>query len=93
MITYFVNLTGVKTYWDFYEVLIKGLEFPDWCGKTPDAIWDLLTGYAEHPAIIRIQGMNRLPKSLSDEVECFKKIIADLPVMAPYADYQFVFYD
>ena len=32
MKTYFVNLTGVKTYWDFYEVLIKGLEFPDLCG-------------------------------------------------------------
>ena len=93
MKTYFVNFTGVKTYWDFYEALIKGLEFPDWCGKNTDAIWDLLTGYAEEPAIIRIQGMNRLPKSLSVQVERFKEIIAELPVDAPYVNYQFVFYD
>ena len=35
MKTYFVNFTGVKTYWDFYEALIKGLEFPTGAGKTP----------------------------------------------------------
>lgn len=66
---YIVNFTGVKTVWYFYEVLIKGLELPEWCGKNPDAIWDLLTGHVEYPAIIYIQGIKSLPKNLHEESE------------------------
>ena len=93
MKTYFVDFTGVKTYWDFYEALREGLELPNWFGKNTDALWDMLTGYMEDPAIIRIQGLDRLPKSLSVQVERFKEVIAELPIDAPYVDYQFVFYD
>ena len=69
-----IDFKGVKTYLGFYEALIKGLEFPDWCGKNPDAIWDLLTGYMEHPATIYIKGIGSLPKDLEDEADLMMKI-------------------
>ena len=71
---YTVNFSGVKTMWDFYEALIKGLEFPEWCGKTPDAIWDLLTERVGHPAIMYVYGLKQLPKDLQDEGELISKI-------------------
>ena len=29
---YEIDLGEVKTYWDFYKALQKGLELPAWCG-------------------------------------------------------------
>ena len=52
---YIVDFENVTNYSEFYEVLIKGLEFPEWCGKNPDAIWDLLTGWLEYPALVEIK--------------------------------------
>ena len=51
---YTIDFTAVKTVWYFYEAIKKGLELPDWFGKNLDALWDMLTGYIEYPAIIYI---------------------------------------
>jgi len=75
MKSFTVDFTGVKTDWQFYEVLIKGLEFPDWCGKNPDAIWDMLTGYMEYPNTIYLHRVNQLPKDLISEGELIIRIL------------------
>ena len=59
---YTINFDKVSAYSELYECVIKSLEFPDWCGKNADAIWDLLTGYAKYPAIIVVIGAENLPK-------------------------------
>lgn len=74
MKTFTVDFTGVKTYWEFYTALIKGLGLPDWCGKNPDVIWDMLTGYIECPPIVYLEGINKLHKELNSE----KDIIIDV---------------
>lgn len=64
MKSYTVDFTGVKTYWQFYEALMKGLGLPEWFGKNADALWDMLTGYIEYPATICLYGVNKLPQDL-----------------------------
>ena len=64
---YTIDFNGVTTYWYFYEAIIKGLRFPDWCGKNLDAIWDLVTGGMGIPAVIFIKGLHSLPKDLERE--------------------------
>ena len=58
---YEIDLGAVKTYWDFYKALQKGLELPAWCGMNMDAIWDMLTGYYEYPAQIMVTGGGGAP--------------------------------
>ena len=62
MKVYEIDLKGVKTYLEFYPKIIKSMGFPDWCGENPDAIWDMLTWEIVPPAVIRIKGVNGLPK-------------------------------
>lgn len=77
MVEYILDFTKVKTFLQFYEVLIKGLEFPDWCGKNADAIWDLMTGLMDAPAIIYVKGINKLPKSLHRDLELILAVFDD----------------
>ena len=66
---YIVDFTGVKTYWQLYEAVMKGLDLPEWFGKNADALWDVLTGYIEYPATIYLYGVNKFPKDLVSERE------------------------
>ncbi len=74
-----IDFTGVKTVWYFYEAIIQGLSLPGWCGKNPDAIWDMLTGYVEYPATIYLKGVNKLPKELESEktimIKVFQRVL------------------
>ena len=69
---YTINFDEVKTYYDFYNAIIQGLNFPSWCGQNPDAIWDLLTGYFDAPAEITVTGIEKLPSNLIPEWEINK---------------------
>ena len=71
---YIVNFNGVKTEKEFYDKIIEGLEFPQWCGKNPDAIWDMFTGYAEYPAVIYLRGVQNVPKILSIECDTILRV-------------------
>lgn len=71
---YTVDFRGVKTYQEFFKRIISGMEFPEWCGDSPDAVWDLLTGHAEHPAKITICGIRQLPKELEKEAKLNLKV-------------------
>lgn len=78
MKTYTVDFTGVRSYWAFYEALIKGLELPDWCGHNAAAIWDMLTAYIDYPATIYLRGTNMLPEDLNGVMNIIKEIFQKL---------------
>ena len=67
----FRNVSGLS---DFYQRIIKGLEFPKWCGESLDAIWDMLTEYPEAPAHITVVGGNALTSVLCDKYKVLKEI-------------------
>ena len=64
---YKIDFKGCKTYWDMYEQIINGMGFPAWCGKNPDAIWDMLSSHIRTPAIIYLKGLDGLPKALDEQ--------------------------
>lgn len=66
MVEYVVDFTDANDFWSFYRAIITGLDFPDWCGRNADAIWDMLTGHMKYPDVIRFKGFNSLPKGLDD---------------------------
>ena len=80
---YIIDFTGFDKLTDmqnaaeyFYEVIIRALNLPDWCGKNPDALWDMLTGYINLPALICIKGMNELPITLTTHVKTAKDVFS-----------------
>ena len=64
---YEIDFKDCKTYWDMYEQIINGMGFPAWCGKNPDAIWDMLSSHIRTPAIIYLKGLDGLPKALDEQ--------------------------
>ncbi len=61
--------------WDsFYEVIIRDLSLPDWCGRNPDAIWDMLTGYINLPVSICIKGIHKLPENFDHQAKTIIEI-------------------
>ena len=72
---YTIDFTEVKTVWYFYEAIKKGLKFPDWCGRNPDAIWDMISGYMKYPAIVYIKGVNTLSDEFQEEMEDILRVL------------------
>ncbi|MBQ2897953.1 MAG: barstar family protein [Clostridia bacterium] len=71
---YTIDFTGVVDLSDFYQRIIKGLEFPDWCGESLDAIWDMLTEYIETPAHITVIDGISLTSIMTDKYKVLKEI-------------------
>ena len=69
-----IDFANVETIFGFYDAIIAGLKLPDWCGKNPSAIWDMLTGHIEYPATIRLHGTAMLPIEYKDEMDLLMKI-------------------
>lgn len=44
---------------EFYEIIKQRMDLPEWFGKNPDALWDMLTGHIETPCEITMIGFNR----------------------------------
>lgn len=74
MRAYTINLKGVKTYGGLYEAIISGMGFPEWTGKNPDALWDMLCSDVRTPAVIYLKFFDELPKALDDERKTILKI-------------------
>lgn len=75
---YLIDFTEANTYVKLYECLIRGLELPEWCGKNPDAIWDLLVGCVEYPATITFFGLNNVSKELGNEMQIITEMFDEL---------------
>ena len=76
-----IDFANVKTLYDFYDAVIRGLKFPDWCGKGLDAIWDMVTGNMEYPVIIRLHGTALLPKELASKMSSLLEIFEEAAAM------------
>lgn len=63
---YTIKFNNPKTYYELFESVIDGLNFPSWCGKNLDAIWDLLTTDIDVPAVIFIENSKTISKSLEE---------------------------
>ncbi len=72
---YIVDFENATSYNEFYDALIKGLEFPEWCGKNMSAIWDLLTGWLETPALVEIKNSDKIEMSLRVKFNLLIKIL------------------
>lgn len=72
---YTIDFRNVTSLSDFYQRIIKGLEFPEWCGESLDAIWDMLTGYMQSPAHIDVIGWNLLTNHIRDRCQMFKETL------------------
>ncbi len=59
MIKYTFNRNEFKWEEEFYTLIQKRMELPDWFGKNADALWDMLTGYIETPCEITLIGFNK----------------------------------
>ena len=77
MNTIIIDLKNVQTHDEFYKEIISSFGFPNWCGDSPDAIWDLLTGYFGTPAEITVTGIENIPVNLLAEWQICKKTFAD----------------
>lgn len=64
---YEINFENSSTYWNFYEAIINGMRFPNWCGKNADAIWDMLTTHIKTPSIIYLKNINGISCELEEE--------------------------
>lgn len=62
---------------EFYEILQDRMNFPEWFGKNPDALWDMLTGFVEMPCEIVLKGFqtkenNYNANELNKIIACFE---------------------
>ena len=71
MVKYEFNRNEFEWAEEFYDIIQKRMELPDWFGKNADALWDMLTGYIETPCEIILVGFNK------DETNKYNKLIID----------------
>ena len=63
MSKYTFNRNEFKWAEEFYDIIQKRMDLPDWFGKNADALWDMLTGYIELPCEITLIGFNEKPEN------------------------------
>ena len=69
MVKYEFNRNEFEWAEEFYDIIQKKMNLPDWFGKNADALWDMLTGHIETPCEIILIGFNR------EENEYNKKVL------------------
>ena len=88
MKTVTIDFTNCKYAQDLFEETIKAMDFPDWCGRNLDAIWDMLRG--EDSTSVQFIGIKSLPKDLQQEAlrifEIFVKAEKDEGLVHPVSD-------
>jgi ribonuclease inhibitor len=71
MVKYEFNRNEFEWAEEFYDIIQKKMNLPDWFGKNADALWDMLTGHIETPCEIILIGFNK------DETNKYNKLIID----------------
>ena len=69
MVKYEFNRNEFEWAEEFYDIIQKKMNLPDWFGKNPPALWDMLTGHIETPCEITLVGFDR------EENEYNKKVL------------------
>lgn len=69
---------------DFHAEISKVLDFPAYYGKSPDALWDLLTSWNERPLRLiwldHLGSMSRMGKEAELILKVFKRAEAEAPL-------------
>ncbi len=72
---YKIDFSNVRDYISVYETIITSLEFPEYCGRNYDAIYDFLTDMITRKSVIEIRGFEIIEKKYGDTwnklLECF----------------------
>ena len=84
MVKYEFNRNEFEWAEDFYNIIQKKMNLPDWFGKNPPALWDMLTGFIETPCEITLIGFNNKENEYNKYVidlilERFKDAEKDYP--------------
>jgi len=69
---------------EFYKIIKKNFNLPDWFGENADALWDVLTGFLETPCKIVFQNFNRKENDYNEHninliINCFKDAGKEYP--------------
>ena len=72
MIKYEFNRKEFEWAEEFYDIIQKKMNLPDWFGKNPPALWDMLSGYIETPCEITFVGFNQ------EENDYNKNVLGDI---------------
>lgn len=61
---------------EFYYLIQKEMELPDWFGKNADALWDMLTGHVDTPCEIVLKNFTGKENDYNEEIitkilQCF----------------------
>ena len=68
MVKYEFNRNEFEWAEEFYDIIQKKMNLPDWFGKNPPALWDMLTGHIETPCEITLVGFNKEENDYNKEV-------------------------
>ena len=84
MVKYEFNRNEFNEGLEFYDVIQKKMELPEWFGKNPAALWDMLTGWIDLPCEITLVGFNREENEIDNYylkfiIECFLDAEKDYP--------------
>lgn len=81
---YKFNRNEFKWAEEYYNIIQKKMDLPDWFGKNADALWDMLTGYIETPCEIILVGFNKKENDYNERIinlinSCFRDVGAKHP--------------
>ena len=65
---YEFNRNEFKWAEEYYDLIQKKMNLPDWFGKNADALWDMLTGYIETPCEIILIGFNKNENDYNEHI-------------------------
>ena len=72
---YTVDFSEVKYYSDVYQAVIRGLEFPEYCGENYDALYDFMTDMITQYSVVLIKNFEIVEEKYGDAwskiLECF----------------------
>ena len=75
---YKVDFRDVRYYIEIHEVLKRDLDFPDYYGGDPDALWDCLTDMLGGINYIELHNLHRVeskfPDSIKEIIEIFREV-------------------
>lgn len=61
---------------EFYEIIQKRMDLPEWFGKNADALWDMLTGHIGLPCEITLIGFGEEKNKYNKyEIDLIKKVL------------------
>ena len=78
------NRNEFKRAEEYYDLICKKMELPEWFGKNADALQDMLTGYIETPCEIVLIGFDKKENEYNAHIiqtihDCFRDAAGESP--------------